>query len=234
MTSNAVLTPAQVAALSPTEQAQLAAARQSAALLQATSRAALANSSDRFASLQQLISAIGSADGSEGGAGSEGADHGGAGDAAERATRSSRCSTRSHSPRNGPARSACASKPSPTRARFAAAADGTLRAHPMGFFAEFNAWLNALLAGYIGDNTARIAGALEPAVVTLGRHLRDGLGVSAAHRADRGALHRRGQADHHAGRHPGLRAASVALQQPHRRYVLQCARAARGGRRRRL
>ena len=38
----------------------------------------------------------------------------------------------------------------------------------MGFFAEFNAWLNALLAEYIGDNTARIAGALEPAIVTLG------------------------------------------------------------------
>jgi type IV secretion system protein VirB6 len=38
----------------------------------------------------------------------------------------------------------------------------------MGFFAEFNAWLNALLAGYIGSNTARVAGALEPAIVTLG------------------------------------------------------------------
>src|SRR5580700_10330331 len=38
----------------------------------------------------------------------------------------------------------------------------------MGFFAEFNTWLNGLLAGYIGDNTARIAGALEPAIVTLG------------------------------------------------------------------
>ena len=38
----------------------------------------------------------------------------------------------------------------------------------MGFFAEFSAWLNTLLAGYIGDNTARIAGALEPAIVTLG------------------------------------------------------------------
>jgi type IV secretion system protein VirB5 len=61
ITSNAVLTPAQVASLSPTEQAQLTAARQSAALLQATSRVALANSSDRFASLQQLIGAIGSA-----------------------------------------------------------------------------------------------------------------------------------------------------------------------------
>jgi type IV secretion system protein VirB5 len=60
-TSNAVLTPAQLAALSPTEQAQLAQARQNPALLQATSRTALANSSNRFASLQQLIGAIGGA-----------------------------------------------------------------------------------------------------------------------------------------------------------------------------
>ncbi|TLZ16231.1 MAG: type IV secretion system family protein [Gammaproteobacteria bacterium] len=59
--ANAVLTPAQVASLSPTQQAQLAAARQSPAMLQAIARAALANSSDRFASLEQLISAIGGA-----------------------------------------------------------------------------------------------------------------------------------------------------------------------------
>jgi type IV secretion system protein VirB6 len=38
----------------------------------------------------------------------------------------------------------------------------------MGFFAEFNAWLNTLLAGYIADNVARLAQALEPAIVTLG------------------------------------------------------------------
>jgi type IV secretion system protein VirB6 len=38
----------------------------------------------------------------------------------------------------------------------------------MGFFAEFSTWLNALLAGYIGNNTARIATILEPALVTLG------------------------------------------------------------------
>jgi len=38
----------------------------------------------------------------------------------------------------------------------------------MGFFAEFSAWLNGILTGYIGDNTALIANALEPAVVTLG------------------------------------------------------------------
>jgi type IV secretion system protein VirB6 len=37
----------------------------------------------------------------------------------------------------------------------------------MGFFAEFNIWLNAILQTYIGDNTARVAGVLEPAIVTL-------------------------------------------------------------------
>jgi type IV secretion system protein VirB6 len=38
----------------------------------------------------------------------------------------------------------------------------------MGFFAEFHAWLTAILTGYIGNNTALIARTLEPAVVTLG------------------------------------------------------------------
>jgi type IV secretion system protein VirB6 len=37
----------------------------------------------------------------------------------------------------------------------------------MGFFATFWTWLNGQLTTYIGDNTARLAGALEPAVVTL-------------------------------------------------------------------
>lgn len=37
----------------------------------------------------------------------------------------------------------------------------------MGFFAELNTWLNALLAGYIADKTALIASAMEPVVVTL-------------------------------------------------------------------
>src|SRR5580658_1896658 len=37
----------------------------------------------------------------------------------------------------------------------------------MGFFAEFNTWLNAILGTYIGNNTARIAATLEPAIVTL-------------------------------------------------------------------
>jgi type IV secretion system protein VirB5 len=56
--ANAVLTPAQVSALSQAEQAQVQAARQSAAMLQMTANQALTVTSARFASLQQLISAI--------------------------------------------------------------------------------------------------------------------------------------------------------------------------------
>jgi type IV secretion system protein VirB5 len=59
--ANAVLTPSQVNLLSAPQQAQLLAARQSPALLQALAREALANTSDRFASLQSLINAIGTA-----------------------------------------------------------------------------------------------------------------------------------------------------------------------------
>ena len=38
----------------------------------------------------------------------------------------------------------------------------------MSFFRTFWSWLNAELASYIGDNTARVASILEPAVITLG------------------------------------------------------------------
>jgi type IV secretion system protein VirB6 len=37
----------------------------------------------------------------------------------------------------------------------------------MGFFAEFTVWLNRILATYVADNTARLAGVLEPTIVTL-------------------------------------------------------------------
>ena len=37
----------------------------------------------------------------------------------------------------------------------------------MGFFTTFWSWLNGQLAAYIGDNTARLASVLEPAVLTL-------------------------------------------------------------------
>jgi type IV secretion system protein VirB5 len=59
--ADAVLSAGQLAALSPGASAQLQAGRQSAALQQGVSHAALANTSSRFAALQQLIDAIGSA-----------------------------------------------------------------------------------------------------------------------------------------------------------------------------
>ncbi len=38
----------------------------------------------------------------------------------------------------------------------------------MDFFQTFSTWLNGQLSSYIGQNTARVASILEPAVVTLG------------------------------------------------------------------
>ena len=37
----------------------------------------------------------------------------------------------------------------------------------MAFFATFSTWLNGILTGYIGTNTAKIASLLQPAVLTL-------------------------------------------------------------------
>ena len=61
LAENTVLTPEQIATLSPEGQQQLAADRSTVALLQAVSRQALANASGRFADLQQLINTIGTA-----------------------------------------------------------------------------------------------------------------------------------------------------------------------------
>ncbi len=58
---NAVLSAQQLSALSATERKQLMGSRQSVAMLQATTQQALSTISDRFASIQQLITAIGGA-----------------------------------------------------------------------------------------------------------------------------------------------------------------------------
>ena len=58
VSANAVLTPGEVASLSPSEQSRLEAERQSVALLQAETRTALSTTSARFTALQQLIAAI--------------------------------------------------------------------------------------------------------------------------------------------------------------------------------
>jgi type IV secretion system protein VirB5 len=59
--SNAVLSPSQLAALPLSTQTQITTARSNVALLQALTQEALANSSNRFAAIQQLIQAIPSA-----------------------------------------------------------------------------------------------------------------------------------------------------------------------------
>jgi type IV secretion system protein VirB5 len=59
--ANSVLSPAQLATLSPVDQQQLIAQRQAVALHQALAQEALANSSARFTALQSLIAAIPSA-----------------------------------------------------------------------------------------------------------------------------------------------------------------------------
>jgi len=58
ISSNAVLSPQQLATLAPADQQQIAAARQWAATNQVVAQAALANASDRFAEMQSLIDAI--------------------------------------------------------------------------------------------------------------------------------------------------------------------------------
>jgi type IV secretion system protein VirB5 len=60
-TTNAILSPTAMSSMSPAERSAIQAQRQSAALQQAVSQQALITTSNRFASLQQLIGAIPSA-----------------------------------------------------------------------------------------------------------------------------------------------------------------------------
>lgn len=61
LAANAVLSPVQLNGLAPGDRQQIVAARQSAALRQSVAQEALSNSSNRFASIQTLIGAIGGA-----------------------------------------------------------------------------------------------------------------------------------------------------------------------------
>ena len=58
---NSVLTDAQLSSLTPAQRGLVDTARQNAAALQGVTRAALANTSERFAALQELVQAIGTA-----------------------------------------------------------------------------------------------------------------------------------------------------------------------------
>src|SRR5262245_10006427 len=53
------------------------------------------------------------------------------------------------------------------RMRFRPLIRSRKRSGIMGFFAEFTAWLNRILATYVSDNTVRLASVLEPTIVTL-------------------------------------------------------------------
>jgi type IV secretion system protein VirB5 len=61
VSANAVLSPMQLSTLSAADQQQIVAARQVSALRQALAQEALANASDRFATIQSLIAAISAA-----------------------------------------------------------------------------------------------------------------------------------------------------------------------------
>ena len=58
-------------------------------------------------------------------------------------------------------------RPGPIRVPVSTGAVASPSGSHMGFFATFWTWLNGQLATYIGNNTARLAAVLEPAVVTL-------------------------------------------------------------------
>jgi type IV secretion system protein VirB5 len=61
MTANAILTPQRLATLSPSQQQEIQSARQWNAIQQTVSQQALANASNRFASIQSLVAAISTA-----------------------------------------------------------------------------------------------------------------------------------------------------------------------------
>ena len=61
ISANAILSPVQLAEFSTSDQQQILAARQTAAMRQALAQEALANTSNRFAAIQTLVAAIGSA-----------------------------------------------------------------------------------------------------------------------------------------------------------------------------
>ena len=211
------------------------AARQSVALRQALAQEALANSSNRFAAIQSLIAAISTAHAIRkaildlqarisaelGMLQNEQTKL----QVLSQASEAQDCGERAARARAGDRRAGPIRDPLPAGA-VDHGAHGILR-HILG-------WLNGQLATYIGNNTARLARCSSRGG-DAGDALRDGVGLPAPHRPDRGAVRRRAEAHHHAGRDSGRRAASLALQHRHRRYLLQRARAARGrrGRRRR-
>ncbi len=97
----------------------------------------------------------------------------------------------------------------------------------MGFFASFWTWLNTQLGTYIGDNTARVASVLEPAIVTLATLYVMVWGYLQLTGSVEEPFVSGPQADTHPCSGDRRVTADVALQHRHRRYVLQGAGPAR-------
>jgi type IV secretion system protein VirB6 len=163
--ANAVLSPAQLSTFAAGDRQQIIAARQTVALRQALANAALTNSSERFAAIQSLISAISTA-----------------GDQKAILDLQARISAELAMLQNeqtklqvlaqaGEALAAANAQQQREQAiasqgRFETRFQPTRSGAAMGFFATFWSWLNGQLAAYIGSNTARLAAVLEPAIVT--------------------------------------------------------------------
>ena len=159
ITANAVLSPQQLATLSPADQQHIQAARQWSAVQQALAQEALATRAAASPRFKALIAAISTASGSEGNPRSAGADQRRARHAAKRADQVSgslsgdpgagigRCGSRQREQVDR--RTGTASTPAFSRLPETLGPHGILR-HILG-------WLNGQLATYIGDNTARLA-----------------------------------------------------------------------------
>ncbi len=171
ISANAILSPVQLAEFSTSDQQQILAARQAAAMRQALAQEALANTSNRFAAIQTLVAAIGSAADQKAILDLQTRIERGVGHVAKRANQASgpdrgeqgagivECSagTGARDRRAGPIRKSVS-------ARTVAVRRGQIH----GIFCRpSGAWLNGQLATYIGNNTARLAAVLEPAMVTL-------------------------------------------------------------------
>ena len=169
--------------------------------LQSLSHEALANSSGRFAALQQLIDAIGGASDQKAILELQARISRRARHAAERANQAAGALSGGAGSAVGERSSACASSSiaGPGAIRDAlSAASLSHRERQWDFSQHSGAGSTVQLAAYIGNNTARRCRGAR----ARGRDARDGLrhgvGISAAHRAHRGAVRRGPEAHHHA------------------------------------
>ncbi len=172
-------------------------------MLQGITSSALANSSSRFAAIQQLISAIGGATDQKAVLDLQARIGAEAGMLQNEQTKLQSLVSGRPRPSNGSMLSRTGRPLIAGHGQFAARFEPTPdpeRGERMGFFATFSAWLDGQLTSYIGNNTARLSAALEPAIVTLGTLYVMFWGYLQLTGTDRGAIHCGPAPDHAAGR----------------------------------